>query len=265
MMLAAIPDVPARLARYLVRVALALRYLLVSEGLCSLKCVKRASAKQPQVCLLSPHPLVLADFSRILEGAGYRPILRQLESMLAPELRRLPIPKASLYVVDAHAAASAMAALITNIFECSPEARVLVVGEKFSTSDSHNLLRHGAKGLLTYGEAREQLSRALPQISSGGFWVPRATLAGFVDSILESSRHHRLKVDSSAELSRREREVLDALLENLANKEIGSRLNISERTVKFHVSNLLNKFGVRRRADLILLCFQQRQTTAAMT
>jgi nanoRNase/pAp phosphatase (c-di-AMP/oligoRNAs hydrolase) len=37
-------------------------------------------------------------------------------------------------------------------------------------------------------------------------------------------------------------------------------VNISERTVKFHVSNLLNKFGVRRRADLILLCFQQRQT-----
>jgi DNA-binding NarL/FixJ family response regulator len=229
------------------------------RGLCSLKCVKRASVKQPQVCVLSPHPLVLADFSRILEEAGYKPILRQLESMLAPELRRLPIPKTNLYVVDAHASAPATAALITNVFECSPEARVLVVGEKFSTSESHSLLRHGAKGLLTYAEAREQLSRALPQISCGGFWVPRATLAGFVDAILNSSRNHRLKVDASSDLSRREREVLDALLENLANKEIASRLNISERTVKFHVSNLLNKFGVRRRADLILLCFQQRQ------
>jgi DNA-binding CsgD family transcriptional regulator len=82
-----------------------------------------------------------------------------------------------------------------------------------------------------------------------------------VDSILNNSRAHRLKVDASSDLSRREREVLDSLLENLANKEIASRLNISERTVKFHVSNLLNKFGVRRRADLILLCFQQRQTT----
>jgi len=59
-------------------------------------------------------------------------------------------------------------------------------------------------------------------------------------------------------LSRREQEVLDALLENLANKEIASRLNIAERTVKFHVSNLLSKFGVRRRADLILLTFQRR-------
>jgi DNA-binding NarL/FixJ family response regulator len=179
--------------------------------------------------------------------------------MLAPDLRRLPIPKALLYVVDAHASEPATAALITNVFERAPGARVLVVGEKFSSSESYSLLRHGAKGLLTYAEAREQLPRALPQVASGGFWVPRATLSEFVDSILSNTHNRRLKVDSAADLSRREREVLDALLENLANKEIASRLNISERTVKFHVSNLLTKFGVRRRADLILLCFQQRQ------
>jgi Bacterial regulatory proteins, luxR family len=50
---------------------------------------------------------------------------------------------------------------------------------------------------------------------------------------------------------------------NLVNKEIGSRLNISERTVKFHVSNILSKFGVRRRADLILLCYQKRSLPSA--
>lgn len=246
------------------RIPPSLRSLLPSGSPCSLRGVKKSAAKQ-QVCILSPHPLVLADFSRILEDSGYKPVLRQLESILAPELRRLSIPKTNLYVVDAHASAPAMAALITNVFEGTPGARVLVVGEKFSTEESHALLRHGAKGLLTYSEAREQLARALPMISCGGFWVPRATLAGFVDSILNSTRNNRLKVDSSSDLSRREREVLDALLENLANKEIASRLNISERTVKFHVSNLLNKFGVRRRADLILLCFQQRQVAVPVS
>ena len=69
---------------------------------------------------------------------------------------------------------------------------------------------------------------------------------------------------SAGKLTRREQEVLDALLENLVNKEIGSRLNISERTVKFHVSNLLSEFGVRRRADLLLLCYQTRKSPVSV-
>ncbi len=56
-----------------------------------------------------------------------------------------------------------------------------------------------------------------------------------------------------SELSRREREVLDSLPANLSNKESASKLYISERTVKFHLSNLLSEFGVRRRAELILM------------
>jgi len=117
----------------------------------------------------------------------------------------------------------------------------------------------GVKGLLTYAEASEYLPAALPLVMRGGFWVPRAILASFVDSILSNVRGRRmLKMEAGTGLSRREQEVLDPLLENLANKEIASKLNISERTVKFHVSNLLNKFGVRRRADLILLCYQRR-------
>ena len=109
-------------------------------------------------------------------------------------------------------------------------------------------------------EARDQLPRALPLVANGGFWVPRAVLSGFVDSVLGGARSRRLKADTSTDLSRREQEVLNSLLENMANKEIGNKLNISERTVKFHVSNLLSKFGVRRRADLILLCYQKRST-----
>ena len=64
-------------------------------------------------------------------------------------------------------------------------------------------------------------------------------------------------MNSPAGLSHREQEVLTLLLDNLANKELADRLHIAERTVKFHVSNLLAKFGVRRRADLILLCYQR--------
>jgi len=87
--------------------------------------------------------------------------------------------------------------------------------------------------------------------------VPRRLLSRFVDSILTAMLSRRLPRDP-ADLSQREREVLKPLLRNRINKEIANTLNISERTVKFHVSRLLSKFGVRRRSDLILLNFQDR-------
>ena len=60
------------------------------------------------------------------------------------------------------------------------------------------------------------------------------------------------------DISHREKEVLECVLLNLSNKEIGQRLNISERTVKFHVSSLLVKFNVRDRVSLM------RQATIGM-
>ena len=221
--------------------------------------VKKPARKGPlQVCLLSPHPLVLSEFERVLVNPAFKLVSRHLESTLGPDLRHLQVPRAVIYVVDAHVARPAAGALLSNILDRYNEARIIVVAEKFDSSETYSLLQLGAKGLLTYDEAREQLPHALPLVASGGFWVPRAVLSAFVDSILSGSRSRRLKADTSADLSRREQEVLNSLLENLANKEIGNKLNISERTVKFHVSNLLSKFGVRRRADLILLCYQKR-------
>lgn len=58
-------------------------------------------------------------------------------------------------------------------------------------------------------------------------------------------------VKTNVKLTRREKEVLDGILRSLANKEIASELNLSERTVKFHVSSLLSKFKVHSRMELM--------------
>src|ERR1700704_1827718 len=58
-------------------------------------------------------------------------------------------------------------------------------------------------------------------------------------------------VHSQLKLTRREEEVLSGLMKSLANKEIAASLNLSERTVKFHVSSLLAKFRVRGRMELV--------------
>lgn len=52
-------------------------------------------------------------------------------------------------------------------------------------------------------------------------------------------------------LTSREQEVLRLVSEGLGNKEIGGRLNISEHTVKFHISSILGKLGASSRAEAV--------------
>jgi DNA-binding CsgD family transcriptional regulator len=55
---------------------------------------------------------------------------------------------------------------------------------------------------------------------------------------------------SATQLSPRQQQILQSVICNRENKEIASKLNITVRTVKFHISTLLSKFGVDNRADL---------------
>lgn len=67
------------------------------------------------------------------------------------------------------------------------------------------------------------------------------------DQLLEAGK----SVHGQIRLTRREEEVLAGVSDSLSNKEIASNLNLSERTVKFHVSSLLAKFQVRGRMELV--------------
>lgn len=78
------------------------------------------------------------------------------------------------------------------------------------------------------------------------------------DKLLEAGK----SVRSTVKLTRREEEVLSGLMKSLANKEIAANLNLSERTIKFHVSALLAKFRVRGRMELVREA--TRQTAGGM-
>jgi DNA-binding CsgD family transcriptional regulator len=78
------------------------------------------------------------------------------------------------------------------------------------------------------------------------------------DKLLQAGK----SVCSQVKMTRREEEVLSGLMKSLANKEIAANLNLSERTVKFHVSSLLAKFRVRGRMELVRVA--SRQTAGAV-
>ena len=220
---------------------------------------KDRSTRRTTVCLFSFHPLLPSEFQRVLPEEDFRPLFRRVDPDIVGQSQELSVPRASVFVLEAHRRPQATEDLAQTIVTRYAGARLLVIAEKFTEETAFPLLRLGAKGLLRYSEVSEQLPRALRVISDAGFWVPRTLLSRFVESTLASSAHRRLPIPGARRLSRREKETLDLLLENLSNKEIASKLNISARTAKFHVSNLLSKHGVRRRADLILLAHTQRE------
>lgn len=75
-----------------------------------------------------------------------------------------------------------------------------------------------------------------------------ASVCERASELLEASR---ATLGGPTNITRRENEVLDCVLKHKSNKEIGNELHLSERTIKFHISSLLAKFGARDRVDLM--------------
>ncbi len=94
---------------------------------------------------------------------------------------------------------------------------------------------------------QKELSQAIRSILQGQLWVPPEVLLAFVKqakALLDAQLLH------GHFLTAREGEILQLLMRRLTNKEISSALGISERTVKFHVSNILSKLQLEDRRGL---------------
>lgn len=106
-------------------------------------------------------------------------------------------------------------------------------------------LRSGVCGIVHYEQHKRDLYDAILHVANGRLWFPAALL-----------RHHfRLNEGSGkgkhALLTSREEEVISLLLLMRSNKEIARELKITERTAKFHVTNILRKTEVKSRQTLL--------------
>jgi two-component system, NarL family, nitrate/nitrite response regulator NarL len=105
-------------------------------------------------------------------------------------------------------------------------------------------LAAGARGAIFRDSGSARLAAALRAVVEGLF-VGEEALA------LSAQRRDRAVVELVEPLTRREREVLDLLVQGLTNRLIGERLGISEHTAKFHVNAILGKLGVQSRTEAV--------------
>ena len=129
--------------------------------------------------------------------------------------------------------------------EASPDTSVVVFT---SFSDRDGIVRAldaGAVGYLLKDAEPEEIHGAIRAAARGEApLAPRAAAALLAD--------RRSRAAAQVELSPRERDVLQLVLDGLANKQIARRLGISEKTVKGHLTNLFQRIGVSDRTQAAL-------------
>lgn len=134
---------------------------------------------------------------------------------------------------------------IRQIRAAAPEARIVVLTNYDGSEDVHRALDLGATGYLTKDASAQELIEAILAAAGGRRYVPRP---------LEELLKRRVAADA---LTARESEVLQLLAEGLSNKEIASRLEIAEKTVRIHLTHVFDKLGVTDRTSAVLAALQR--------
>lgn len=132
----------------------------------------------------------------------------------------------------------------------SPAFRTMVLSDRPSYTEGTALLTLGIRGYTNTYIHFDNLMQALNTIESGNVWVYPEFMQQMIRQVTATAH------DNSTVLEKlTEREVQTALLvsEGLSNKEIASRLDITERTVKNHLTHIFEKLGVSDRFSLAML------------
>lgn len=131
-----------------------------------------------------------------------------------------------------------------------PDTRVVMVSAARDDETLFAAVRAGAVGYLPKEMALARLPEALCGVFEGEAAVPRDVTARLLDAIRRPTGHHLGKSRRGANLTSRETDVLELLLDGLGTAGIGEKLFLSRPTVRSHIAAVMRKFGVRDRESL---------------
>jgi DNA-binding NarL/FixJ family response regulator len=195
---------------------------------------------------ISSHPLLVRAVEEILADIKEYPYLPSVPNEREATRR---INFARLFLLDGCSLRMDLGPLADRCRASAPGSKfiaLLAPGEG-SDADKIRLLHHGIDGFVELSESWNiELPHAIRAVLSGQYWVRPQILRAFFKQaqVLEPRllRGHSLTI--------REGQILRLLMQRLTNKEISRLLEISERTIKFHVSHILTKLGCADRQGL---------------
>ncbi len=129
-----------------------------------------------------------------------------------------------------------------------PQIRFMVLTTYDTDEYIGPALEAGAQGYLLKDATPDELTRAVRSLAAGGAALEEGVAARVLESIAEPGRD---------ELSARELEILRLLVAGASNKTIAAQLNLSENTIKSHLSHIFSKLHVQSRAEAVAAALQR--------
>jgi len=199
-----------------------------------------------RVLIADDHPIVRSGVRNELTYAGgFEVVGEALDGDQALHLAQELEP--DVLMLDVNMPGMKAIQVLRTLKETSQEIRILVLTAYNDPGTVIGLLKAGADGYLLKDEDPALIPEAVQAVSRGETWLS-PTIPVEMIAIVQENQGTSL----GEALTDRELEVLRFLEEARTNKEIALALRTSERTVEFHVSNILAKLGVKSRLEAAL-------------
>ena len=140
-----------------------------------------------------------------------------------------------------------------------PETKVVLLMDTSSRSAVIEAFRCGAQGVFSRTESSKALAKCISNVHQGQVWATSAELRYLLEAFRESEPTQLVDSRGDAILSKREQDVVRCVAEGLSNREIASRLKLTEHTVKNYLFRIFDKLGVPSRVEVVLYVFRLRK------
>jgi two-component system nitrate/nitrite response regulator NarL len=141
---------------------------------------------------------------------------------------------------------------LRSIASGSLAVRTILVTGAMPRTDVLTALQYGAHGIVMKDAAPDLLFKAIHVVMNGEYWIQREAVADLVGAVRQSRPDPPQSSLRRFKLTPRELDIIRAVVDGQANKEIASRLGITEPTVKHHLTSIFDKVGVSNRLELAL-------------